>query len=712
MLMQQKVYDAKQAPFIWGVQYYRAPTPDKRFWRTDFENIRALGFTDVKFWVQWRWSSRCEGEFYFDDIDELMDLAAEFGLRVTLNVIFDVAPTWFLNKYPQAMQELSGGGQVQPYASVCRQLGGMPGPCYNHEQGILEREKFLRATVARYAQHPAMFMWDVWNEPEQCHKYRHPKEETLTCYCPTCRQKFIGRMKERYGSIDRLNTVWGKCFVDWDELELPRNRETVGDFLDYREFQLDTMTQEATRRISIVKSLDKQHAAYLHVVPNTSSIFNAVTGVDDFALAKPCDVFASTNFSSPIWSILTLSAANGKPAYNVECHMGTGSTLMHPKFVEYADVVRDFVPQLGLGIRGFMYWQYHAELLGLESPAWGVALPDGSVGSIGHASQAFFTKLKPYVADIMAASPPQATVAIWKGRRNELFSFAVHEQLQHFADGVKAYVNFFYENNYPCKVIDDALLCTDGLQGVKLLVLPHGYAFDAACAAAVNRFVAAGGSVLSEAHLGGYDMDSNRHSERMPGCGLAHEWNLREVDTTSSYHLPTVSQAMDADSLNDDVKKAIEAYGLAGGKYFVIRTVDGCSLLGAERFAELTFAKGEALGHFNDRVCIAAVPYGDGEVVYCGTDISTGATADKTGFYAFMETVCHRAGVKKTLEGLPCGVHIDRLHDTLWCVNNMTDEAVSIPLDGIGVFHAGARGNVVVAAKSAELIDGAKIDKG
>ena len=84
--------------FIWGAQYYRAPTPDRRYWRQDLANMKELGFTDIKYWVQWRWSHRDENEFYFDDLDELMELANEFGLRVTLNTIFDVTPVWLLNK--------------------------------------------------------------------------------------------------------------------------------------------------------------------------------------------------------------------------------------------------------------------------------------------------------------------------------------------------------------------------------------------------------------------------------------------------------------------------------------------------------------------------------------------------------------------------------------------------------------------------------------
>ena len=46
---------------------------------------------------------------------------------------------------------------------------------------------------------------------------------------------------------------------------------------------------------------DPKHPAYLHVVPNTMRIFNSLTGVNDFAMAELCDLFASTSNGGAIW---------------------------------------------------------------------------------------------------------------------------------------------------------------------------------------------------------------------------------------------------------------------------------------------------------------------------------------------------------------------------------------------------------------------------
>ncbi len=130
----RKALDAQTAdyPFIWGAQYYRAPTPAKEHWDTDMKRFAELGFTDIKFWLQWRWSQPSDEEYYFEDLDELMDIAAKYKLKVTINAIFDVAPVWLYEKYPDAKQIMNSGKVIEPFVASHRQVGGHPGPCYNH----------------------------------------------------------------------------------------------------------------------------------------------------------------------------------------------------------------------------------------------------------------------------------------------------------------------------------------------------------------------------------------------------------------------------------------------------------------------------------------------------------------------------------------------------------------------------------------------------
>ena len=697
--------------FIFGAQYYRAPTPEKSNWENDIRQMKKLGFNSVKFWVQWRWTHRGENEFYFEDIDNLMDIAYENGLRVTINIIFDVAPIWLYKKYPNAKQVTADGEIIEPQSAGHRQIGGFPGPCYNHDGAKKERVKFLEETVKRYSNHPALDMWDVWNEPEQCGLYREPKLGKLTCYCDNCRKKFINKMLKKYGTIAELNKVWGKCYSSPDEIETPKNGSTFADFIDYREFMLDTMTEEANLRIETVKKIDKKHIVYLHTVPNTSSVFNSLTGVDDFAMSENCDVFASTNFAQPIWSILTKSAAQSKTAYNVECHIGSGSIGMHQRQISYEDLVHDLVPQLGMGIKGFMFWQYRPETLGIESPAWGTANLDGSEGCIYKAAEKFNKEITPIIPEIMRGKPQKPKIAIWKSRKNEIFNFCVKDNLKEFSAAYENYVNAIYYSNYDCIVVDDNIIEQNKLDGISLLIMPICYALTEETANGIVRALENGTSVLCEAHLGGYNINSGRHSLEMPGCGLSRLLGIKEKYTTSPYHLKKSlgSDEIDLSAASDDVKKAAAAYGFDGGKYFPIELENGCLLYGAERFAALEGENINAIGKFGQDICIASKKYKNGTIYYCGSNIANGSDFNRNAFVKFLNAIISNEKIEKNfIQNTPYGVHIDVIGKGLISVNNTTDEPFTFDIGGKGqgVFFDGKSidNKFTVQGNTAEII--------
>jgi beta-galactosidase GanA len=79
---------------IFGTQYYRAPYPRRGLCEKDLDNILAIGMNTVKLWSVWSWTEREPGRFYFDDLDDLIDLCGRRGLQVVLNLVPEGAPYW------------------------------------------------------------------------------------------------------------------------------------------------------------------------------------------------------------------------------------------------------------------------------------------------------------------------------------------------------------------------------------------------------------------------------------------------------------------------------------------------------------------------------------------------------------------------------------------------------------------------------------------
>jgi beta-galactosidase len=652
-------------PFLFGSQYYRAPTPEPECWEDDFRHMRDLGFNAVKLFVQWRWSHRGEDRVHFGDLDALMDLAHEHGLGVTLNTLLDMSPLWLFEKHPDAKQINASGQVIEPYTVSHRSIGGHPGPCYSHPGARQDRQRFLTAVFDHFRGQPALSAWDVWNEPEQSFQQRTPDLKTLACYCPHCRAGFVRWLQVKYEDLSRLNAVWGRCYEAWEQVELPYTGGGLTDFVDWREFHLDVMTAEAKWRLDLARERDPTHPSYLHVVPNVMTCFCSVTCVDDFALAPHCDLFAASLNASPVSISQVVSAARGKVCYNVESHVNFGSIAMHQRRLGLSDLLADWLPQIGLGIKGFLFWQFRPEVLGAEAPAWGVVKPDGGPRPITHAVREFGRVLKPHMPSLLRAMPAPAEVGVWKSRKNEIFHFAAHNSLQSLIESVEGYQNALYWNSYRYCILSDDMLAAGELQGLGVLIMPSCYYLTQPEADALDAWVREGGTLLCEAHLGGYSGTTGRHSRRVPGCGLAERWGLWEADTTSSYHLRLTEQEEFTGSVPDDVQKALRDAELQGGRFFPIRMRDGSYVWGANRYAAL---EGEGIvpeGSFDGmEACIVSKAVGSGRVIYCGTNLGEGALRNSDYFGAFLRRGLTEANVSPTLDATPDHpgtVHIDAL---------------------------------------------------
>lgn len=670
-------------PFIFGAQYYRAPTPERACWAGDLRRMRELGFNAVKMFVQWRWSHRQPEAYYFDDLDELMTLAGAQGLGVTLNLLLDMSPTWLFREFPDAKQLDVSGHPVEPYAVSHRSIGGHPGPCYRHPEALAARQRFMAETIRHFRGHPALSMWDVWNEPELSFQQRTPSLANMVCYCPHCHDGFIDWLRGKYRDLDHLNDVWGRPYSAWDEVEMPRGTGAITDFVDWREFHLDTLTEEARWRLALVGELDPDHGRYLHVVPVW---FNAVTCVDDFAIAEHCEVFAATMNGTPAATLQVTSAARGKRCYNVESHVNHGCLSLHQPIVDAEALRRDFLPQIGLGITGFLFWQYRPEMLGNEAPSWGLVRLDGSDRPVTRAAADLWATIQPHATDLLHATPEPARVGIWKSRKNEIFHFCTHNSVQELAGAVDAYTRALYWRSVPVTYVSGQRLEAGDLDGLSLLVLPCPYYLTDEEAAALDRWVRAGGVVLSEAHLAGYSGTWGRHSRVLPGAGLAASWGLREVESTSAYHLRIESEKPACGALPEDVQKALAAFGTTGGAFFPITLPSGEIIWGAHRYAELAGVGAEVAGRLGEAPVLLSQAVGRGRVIYCGTSFGQGAARSDAGLQHVLSLALDATGITPTRGVANDDVHVDVLSvdgaARFAVVLNRAAEARDITLEG------------------------------
>lgn len=590
-----------------GAQYYRAPTPTPDCWEADLTAFRDQGFDTVKLWVQWRWNMPRRDTFDFSDIDRLMDLCAERGLRVILNLICDVAPAWFYREYPESRMVTADGRVVQPQTTACRQIGGAPGPCLHHPEGREIRRRFTEEAARRYASHPALLCWDLWNEPElTCGILREPTQENMVCYCDHSVRAFTEWLRKRYGTLERLNRSFGRNYQEWEEIEPPRCTGTFNDMIEWREFFGETLAEELSMRAAAVRRFDREHSVMVHTVP--MPYFNFMnTGSEEYLLARGMDWYGNSVGSMPFPAVTATTAARGKPVINAEIHALGGNTLARPTVPSFEDFKSHILVPFSRGVKGFLFWQYKPESLGDEAPAWGLVRPDGGdTPWLGYARR-IHAALRQNSGRLLRAMPHPARAAVISSSANQTFLWEISGSTELNYQSVYGTFAALYEAGYAVDVLSQHQLKAEGLSRYAAVYFPLPYYMDAGTAEILRGYVEQGGVLFSEALFGGICAETGLHAVRLPGYGFDRVFGCHEEQMLTASAFCNAYKAEWADREEDR----------AG---IVFRTEDGTQARGYYLREELCPDEGEVLARYEDGMAAAVGhAYGKGYAVLTGT---------------------------------------------------------------------------------------------
>ncbi|MFA6549251.1 MAG: beta-galactosidase, partial [Candidatus Margulisiibacteriota bacterium] len=204
--------------YPFGVTFYPDQWPEN-VWEENFKRIKAAGFNIIRFGeMAWDWMEPEEGKFSFAELDRAMDLCHKHGIKVLLGIPVSQVPPWFYRKYPNS-RPVAQDGTLYP------EYGPRPNICKDNPH---YRKLALRLTnklVQRYKNHPALLYWQVDNEPVY-----PPLDHTTTndyCHCEHSRQAFITWAKKRYGTLNKINEIWGTKFwtghlSSFDDIRTPK----------------------------------------------------------------------------------------------------------------------------------------------------------------------------------------------------------------------------------------------------------------------------------------------------------------------------------------------------------------------------------------------------------------------------------------------------------------------------------------------------------
>jgi beta-galactosidase len=152
-----------------------------------------------------------------------------------------------------------------------------------------------------------------------------------------------------------------------------------------------------------------------------------------------------------------------------------------------------------------LFWQWRPELLGPESPGYGLCTPSGELTDRARAAGALAASLRdrPELEDTEPASAP---VGLLLSQDTALLTWGTDRSGHLYTDAVAGAYRLLADAGIPAQLLTAARVAADGVpDSVEALWWPMPLVCGDALAAALARFVGRGGRLVAEAGAGQYD---------------------------------------------------------------------------------------------------------------------------------------------------------------------------------------------------------------
>lgn len=370
-------------PFF-GVTFYPDQWPQD-YWEKAFAEIKAAGLEVVRFGeMVWDWIEPQDNKFQFQGLDKAMDLCQKHGLKVILGTGNAQAPQWMINKHRELLP-VANDGSLHP------EYGPRPNACRDNPIFRKYTERLVSKVAKRYAKHPALFMWQLDNEPT------YPPLDLTTnkdfCHCEATRKAFIKWAKDKYQNIDNLNDVWGtkfwvETFANFEEVNTPKagfwDAGNPHIFLDWYRFKSEQIASYLQWLKQIVHKYDKNHKI------GTNSYTNIPNrALDHDVVAKDLDWFGwdiypkgTSNNDQSLSQIANYwrSVCQARGAMFVVAELQAGSNVRwgNPVHITGEEIKTWTKIMVDHGAEGIMYFNWRPPLFGSETGGFGILNRDGS----------------------------------------------------------------------------------------------------------------------------------------------------------------------------------------------------------------------------------------------------------------------------------------------------------------------------------------------
>ena len=517
--------------FPYGAVYFRKSNPPREDWAQDYKTAAEDGHTLFRHWFLWSAIEVEPGVYNWDDYDRQLDLAAEHSIKTIIAEMITAAPEWAYRVYDHAHLETRDGKKRTRSMSGSCVTGGFPGLCLDHDDYRAAAERFLRALVDRYKDHPGLGGYDIWNE---CNEWRE------TCYCPATAERFRAWLREKYGDLQVVGETWHRhSFATWDDVVPPRQLGPYPDSLDWLKFRIDNAYHWMHWRAETIRELDLDHPVTAHGVAGSLTRM-ASDAADDWRAASEVASYGYTWGSSrhgdEPWKQahavdLVRAASRGKPFWHAEAYAGplwmqrqvidkprNEGRIARPEDVRYWDMTSFMA-----GATGLLYLRWRPLL---DGPLFGAFGPYAMDGSRTDRSE-IAAEVAKWVADpaqeaLWRSRPVQGDVGIIVVPETQIFNYAQQGNTDVYAQSMQGVYRGFFDANIQADWVH-----IDHIDEYQLLYLPFPVMLNHGTAYRLRGWVESGGTLIAEGCPGYFD-DVGHVGTSQPNLGLDALFGARE----------------------------------------------------------------------------------------------------------------------------------------------------------------------------------------
>lgn len=497
--------------FIYGTQYYRAPTPLPEEWEYDLRNMEKIGLEVIQLRVQWRWNEPEEGKYLFEDIDRLFDLAEKYRKKIIFKFLMECAPDYIFYKYRGYRRDMQGS-PLNPGAHGAFYVGGW-WPCFDNPDVIRKAEDFVRVFVERYKERENLLLWNIWNEPRS-----RPIGE---CGCPHSIRAYREWLKEKYKTIETLNNKFGKRWESFDTIMPPAMPHDYAELFLWRKWALSAVKKRLQFMYKAVRDVDPTTPIITHVGACNVIQDVAGDGSDDLENAEVVDFYGTslpteahiTNIieESQLYMVCDWLRSISEYYWVNELYPDWGNWNRKATVEDFRFKVWS---TLACGAKGLLYWQYRAERLGNENNLSGLVNIDGSFKDITYEAKKFGQIIKKYGDLLLHAKVKEDEIGILYSLESDLinrientggttrWSFELKGGYPYgYKKALIGIYALFRELGFTIKWIDSRKL-KEKLESVRLLYIPECFIIPEENIEIIEDFVKEGGYVIAEEGVG------------------------------------------------------------------------------------------------------------------------------------------------------------------------------------------------------------------